>query len=91
MKIKEFVQKIKNFNLIKYLLIRKERGLLYEIELQEGMIKYNENEINVAENIIISLNADIIRTGKKIELLKEDLEKIKTVIKMGAREVLEGE
>ncbi len=81
-KTKEFIQKAKNFNLMKYMLIRKEGKILHEIDFQEETIESYKARSLAAQERIKEYKEDIIEREKQIVQLQKDLKKVKSVIKL---------
>ena len=81
-KLKEIIQAIKNFNITKYLLDRKEKKLLQDIEFFKGMIKSYEARILAAKDRIEEYKEGIIEGQKVIKQLETDVKKVQKVIKL---------
>lgn len=81
-KLKEFYQKIKNFKLTKYLLDRKERKLLNDIEFNKRMIESYERRIKDMYVSIERLSEKIIEKQELIKELETNVKKIQTVSKL---------
>jgi len=82
-KLLEFLRKVKNFDLMKYLLIRREDTILASILERKDFIKLEKQRILSMKRVIEKSEELIIKAEKEIKALETDLRKIIKVIKMG--------
>lgn len=81
-KTKEFYQKAKNFNLMKYMLSRKEIKLLNEIDIKEALIERHTLQIEVDRAHATALESAIGMLNKYIKQLHTDVKKVITVLEL---------
>ncbi len=81
-KSKEFTQKVKNFNLMKYMLIRKERKLLDKKYIKEALIEKHTFQIVLDRAHATALESEIAILKKAIKQLDTDVEKVKIVLEL---------
>lgn len=81
-KIVEKFTKLKNFNLMKYLLIKKEKSFLSEIEQNEDLIKYHKQQIIIDEAHVVATQSEIAILTKAIKELEVDVKKVVKVINL---------
>ena len=81
-KLEEFFIKVKDFNFTRYLLDKKERKIMSEIELNEGLIEHYKEQIVYADFDISTAEEEIERLEKEIKELEKDAKKVVKVINL---------
>ena len=72
-KFKLLLQKVKHFNLTRYLLNKNEKSLLLDVELKEGLIEFYQGRILVMKLEIVGFEKAIIEEGNCIKDLNKDI------------------
>jgi len=78
----EFFGKVKDFKFTKYLLARKEKDILSQIEKNKGLIEFHKEQMIIDEAHITATECEIAILNKDIKRLEDDVKKIVKVINL---------